>query len=69
MPPLRLKVKPVVVDVMVMVPVATVQVGCTVLVVGAAGVGGCALTVTLVIEEIQPSLFCAVSVCAPDDTV
>ena len=51
-----------------MAPVATVQVGCTTLVVGALGVGGWALTVILVVDEVQPSLFCAVSVCKPAAT-
>ena len=42
--------------VMVIVPVATVQVGCAVTeAVGTEGVVGCALTVTIVAEEIQPS--------------
>jgi len=46
---------------MVMVPVATLQVGCTVtLAVGAAGVAGCAFTVTDVTDDIQPLLFFAV---------
>ena len=47
--------------VMVIVPVATAHVGCAVTeAVGAAGVGGCAFTVTEVTEEIQPLLFFAV---------
>jgi hypothetical protein len=46
---------------MVIVPVATVHVGCAVTeAVGAAGVAGCAFTVTLVTEDIQPLLFLAV---------
>ena len=69
MPPSKLKVNPVVDDVIFIVPVATVQVGCTVLTVGAVGVGGWAFTVTLVTDEIQPSLFLAVSVCDPATTV
>ena len=41
-----------------MVPVATLHVGCAVtLAVGAAGVGGCALTVTEDIDETHPLLF------------
>ena len=48
--------------VMVIVPVATMQVGCAVTdAVGAAGVAGCAFTVTDVAEEIQPLLFFAVT--------
>ena len=47
---------------MVMVPVATEQEGCAVTeAVGAAGVAGWALTVTLVAEDIQPLLFLAVT--------
>ena len=69
MPPSRLKVNPAVIDVIDMVPVATVQVGCTTLAVGALGVSGWALTVILVIDEVQPSLFCAVNVCEPAATV
>ena len=50
----------------VMVPVAIVQVGCINVAVGATGVGGWALIVTLVPEEIHPSEFIAVSVYMPD---
>ena len=47
--------------VIVIVPVATVQVGCTVtLTVGVAGVAGCAFTVTDAAAEVQPLLFFAV---------
>jgi hypothetical protein len=46
----------------VMVPVATVQVGCSVtLAVGAAGVAGCGLTVTEVPGEVHPDEFLAVT--------
>ncbi len=52
--------------VMVIVPVATVQVGCTVTeAVGVAGVAGWAFTVTLVTEEIHPLLFFAVRLYEP----
>src|SRR5882757_9473506 len=64
-PPSRLKVSPVVVDVMVMVPVATVHVGSTCAVTGAVGVGGCGNNVVVVTGEIHPAALCAVSVCAP----
>ena len=47
---------------MVMVPVATVQVGCIKVVVGATGVGGWALIVSLVPDEIQLTEFFAVTV-------
>jgi hypothetical protein len=51
---------------MAIVPVATVQVGCAVTVaVGAAGVAGCAFTVTLVTEDVQPLLFLAVRLYEP----
>ena len=47
--------------VIIIVPVATEQVGCAVTdAVGAAGVEGWAFTVTLVAEDIQPLLFLAV---------
>ena len=42
---------------MVMVPVATVQVGSVTLTVGAAGVAGWAATGALVTAEIQPPAF------------
>ncbi|WP_229676795.1 hypothetical protein [Pedobacter psychrotolerans] len=45
----------------VMVPVAEVQVGCTAVAIGAAGVAGCALIVILVEAEVQPSLFLTVT--------
>ena len=42
----------------VIVPVATLHVGCEVTeAVGAEGVEGCALTVTLVAVEVQPDAF------------
>ena len=54
--PSILNVKPVVDELTVIVPVATAHVGCAVtLAVGAAGVAGCAFTVTLVAEPIQPA--------------
>ena len=47
-------------------PVATAQVGCVIVpTVGAVGVGGCALIVTLVPDEIQPSEFLAVTMYEP----
>ena len=49
--------------VMVTDPVAKVQVGCVAVNVGAAGVAGCALSVILETEEIQPAAFWAVTVC------
>ena len=39
----------------VIVPVATVQVGCVRATVGAAGVNGCALIVALVAKEVHPA--------------
>jgi hypothetical protein len=41
----------------VIVPVATAHVGCVAAAVGAAGVAGCALIVTLVGAEIHPAAF------------
>ena len=46
--------------VIVMVPVATKQVGCVKLKVGATGVAGCDPIVPVVDVEIQPELFFAV---------
>src|SRR6185312_1791773 len=57
-PPSKLKVNPVVADVTVMVAVASDQVGCVTLVVGATGVPGCAFIVPLVADEMQPVLNC-----------
>ena len=52
------------------VPVATEHVGCAVtLAVGAAGVEGCALIVTLVPEEIQLEAFFAVTLYVPAVTL
>ena len=54
--------KPVVTELTVIVPVAREQVGCAVtLAVGAAGVAGCAFTVTLVAALAQPDAFFAVT--------
>lgn len=41
----------------VIVPVATLQVGCVTVTVGATGGDGCALIVPLVMAETQPALF------------
>ena len=60
--PSKLKIKPMVEDVIVMVPVAAVQVGCTIFTVGATGVGGCAFTTILVTGDKQKLMFCAISV-------
>ena len=55
-----LKVRPVRVELTVIVPVATEQVGCTRLAVGANGAEGAALIVTLVAGETHPAAFLAV---------
>ena len=54
--------------VMVMVPVATVHVGWIKVAVGAAGVAGWALIISLVPEEIQLTAFFAVTVYVPVET-
>ena len=51
---------PIVDDVTVICPVATVHVGCVTVAVGADGVAGCAFTITLVGAEVQPDPFLAV---------
>ena len=52
--------------VIVIVPVATLHVGCDVaLAVGTEGVAGWALTVTLVAVEVQPPLLLAVTLYVP----
>src|SRR4029453_17049823 len=56
-PPSKLKVSPAVAEVIVIVPVATVQVGSPVWVTGAAGAPGAAATVALASAEIQPAAF------------
>ena len=52
----------------VIVPVATLHVGCVKVSVGTEGVEGCALTVTLVAVEIQPDVFLAVTPYVPAET-
>ena len=59
--PSMLNVSPVTDEVTVIVPVATVHVGCVTLAVGADGDAGCALTVTLVADDTHPLLFLAVN--------
>ena len=46
---------------MVMVPVATEQVGCVILTVAATGVVGCAFTIAVVPVETQPPLLFTVT--------
>ena len=53
---------PAVGEVIVIVPVATVQVGSTCAVVGVGGAPGAAAIVTSAAVEIQPAAFCAVIV-------
>ena len=48
-------------DDIVIVPVATAQVGWVTVAVGADGVAGCAFTVTLVTADTQPALLLAVT--------
>ena len=61
-PPSKLKVNPVVDEVTVMVAVASEQVGCVTLVVGAPGADGCAFTVAVALPDIQPASFFALMV-------
>jgi hypothetical protein len=49
----------------VIVPVERVHVGCSTTIVGAMGVGGWLLMLTLVAVEIQPTLFLAVTLYVP----
>lgn len=51
--------------VIVIVLAAKEQVGCVIVTMGDEGVGGCALTVTLVLAEIQPALLFAVKLYVP----
>ena len=60
-----LNVSPVNDDVTVMVPVATVQVGCVTEIDGAVGVAGCAFTVAAVTSDVHPELFLAVMLYKP----
>ena len=60
-----LNVNPAVEEVTVIVPVAIAQVGCVILIAGAAGVTGCAFTVTVVATLIQPAAVLAVRLYVP----
>jgi hypothetical protein len=53
----------------VIVPVETVHVGCWIIAVGTEGVAGCALMVVLVAEDMQPTLFFAVTLYVPAKTL
>ena len=63
-----LNVKSAVDEVTVIIPVATAHVGWVILAVGADGVAGCASTVTLVAELIQPAAVFAVTEYVPATT-
>jgi hypothetical protein len=56
-----LYVIPVPVGAVTVIPVATAHVGCKAAAVGAAGVAGCVLIVTLVGAEIHPAAFLTVT--------
>lgn len=58
--PLILKVKPVLIDVTVIVPDGTAHVGWVIVAVGATGFAGCAETTTLLTTEIHPPALLAV---------
>ena len=49
----------------VIVPFANVQVGCAILTVGAVGMAGCGVMVTLVAPDTQPALLLAVTLYVP----
>jgi hypothetical protein len=63
-----LKFNPAIAEVTVIIPVASVHVGCVTVTVGAAGVGGCAFIVATVAEETHPAAFLAVTKYEPGAT-
>jgi hypothetical protein len=64
-PSMLYSILPPVGAVTVIVPVATVHVGCVTGAVGAGGVMGWALTVPVAAAEIQPTLFLALTLYVP----
>jgi hypothetical protein len=57
-----LKLNPVIPDVILMVPVPTVHVGCVTLLVSEAGVAGGAFTTKVSPDDIQPAAFLALTI-------